>query len=438
MKTDYLAALSRFGSMIDPKTGIIKELRMIKLARDDPSVFIAQAEPSDTSPLIGLKASNHGAACASTPERALVRAAGESIERYCSTFFDFDSMLVSTPFELRKKGVAFIHTEELYPYAEWQYSSPGFPFKRATENMNIRWVPGQSTIDGSQVLLPASVVYVPYHFVPEVEPFTHMSISTGLAAGPSFNWCVEKGVQEILERDAFMIVWNKKVRVPPINIESCFGHLPELDNLLLRGMEVGAQWLINCITVDVPVPVFSAMLINNGPRPLTSLGIAADIDPLKALSAAVEEALLTRVLLNHCTELHNPRYIHKDCSTLRGHLLSHATDPRLRKALQFLEGDQEMSLSSVVNLFFTTSPISSILELVCAEGFHPISFDVTTEDVAETGIHVVRTVMAGTQPLDNDHRYRYLGGSRLEKVPYSLPYDSLPADEINPDPHPFP
>jgi ribosomal protein S12 methylthiotransferase accessory factor YcaO len=64
---------------------------------------------------------------------------------------------------------------------------------------------------------------------------------------------------------------------------------------------------------------------------------------------------------------------------------------------------------------------------VTAAGFEIVWAEVTTPDVTDFDFRVVRTVIPGMQPLDNDHRYRYLGGRRLPRV-----------KELNPDPHPFP
>ena len=77
-------------------------------------------------------------------------------------------------------------------------------------------------------------------------------------------------------------------------------------------------------------------------------------------------------------------------------------------------------------------------ERVAAAGLDAFWVDVTTEDVAEFGFHVIRTVMPGLQPLDNDHRYPYVGGSRRVTVPRALGLGTPTEATVNPDPHPFP
>ncbi len=80
----------------------------------------------------------------------------------------------------------------------------------------------------------------------------------------------------------------------------------------------------------------------------------------------------------------------------------------------------------------------SAREAIRAAGLDGAWIDVTTPDVEQLGFKVVRTVIPGCQPLDNDHVHRYLGGRRLRSVPIALGYPDLPVGAYNPNPHPFP
>jgi ribosomal protein S12 methylthiotransferase accessory factor len=279
---------------------------------------------------------------------------------------------------------------------------------------------------------------VPYLFDVAVEPFTHMPISTGLAAGPNMQACIHKGIMEILERDSLMVTWHARLPMPRIDPASCRGTSEQIDQLLSAAWPTGATWYLNLLTLDIDVPVISASLINSGSPPLTSFGIAADLDPERALLLALEEALLTRVLLNRSREiLDDPHYLHERLQTLRDHLLAHATSTGLRAGLHFLtdEGPVIRFPQLVLQERSKTSDIGTRLAVV---GLEAIYVDVTTPDVRSLGFRVVRTVIPGMQPLDNDHRYRHLGGRRLLSVPPRLGYPAPTPEMLNPDPHPFP
>jgi ribosomal protein S12 methylthiotransferase accessory factor len=60
--------------------------------------------------------------------------------------------------------------------------------------------------------------------------------------------------------------------------------------------------------------------------------------------------------------------------------------------------------------------------------------DVTTSDIESYGFKVARTIIPGMQPLDNDHRYRFLGGQRRKNIKNKYAKSS----KLNNDPHPFP
>lgn len=439
MTSKYAQALSNFGGLVGEKTGIIKSIEVIKLVDPDPTVFLAHAEPCDTTPLTGVAAANRGAACSADVERAIVRACGESVERYCSAFFDVREMRLCSENDMTDERVRFVSVRDLYPFADWQYLQGDLPYKEPERTSKIRWVPGTSLTSGEEVWLPASCVYVPYLFDVAVEPFTHMPISTGLAAGPSIDSCIEKGILEIVERDALMIVWYSHLPVYRIDPQTCFGVSLEIDKLLSAAKADGPSWYINLLTLDVDIPVISAALINPGSPPLTSFGISAHADPAHALLLALEEAILTRMLLNRSPEIiENPTYVHDRIETLRDHLMAHATSVALRESLGFLT-DKEPSLRfEDVQIKECTKQNASLRERLSAVNLEAIWTDITTPDIRDFGFHVVRTVIPGMQPLDNDHRYRYLGGRRLISVPAALGYSNLVSEALNADPHPFP
>ena len=106
MTHDYAEALAEFAVLTDSRTGIIGSVSLIRLSESDPVAYIANAEPCDTTPLVGLPAANQGSACSASAERAVLRACGESVERYCSAFFDTGSLLQASDAELEASGRA--------------------------------------------------------------------------------------------------------------------------------------------------------------------------------------------------------------------------------------------------------------------------------------------------------------------------------------------
>lgn len=390
MNLEYSSALADFGALIDPRTGLIRNVEVTLLPGADPPIFVAHATPCDTTPLTGTRAEVRSAACSAQVERAILRACGESIERYCAAFFETDALRIASERELAQSGERFVRVHDVHPFAPEQYTAD-FPFQRMPDDQPIRWVRGQSLSTAETVWLPASIVYVPYCFDPRIEPVTHEPVATGLAAGRDVRNCIRKGIFEILERDVLTICWHAAIAAPRVDVESCRGLVPAIDGLLSTGRPGGPTWRINWLTLDIGIPVLSAALVDSGAPGLSSLGVAAHENPLWALQLALEEAALNRV---------SPR----------------RTAAAAGDELRFLGAGPLVSFEDVASRVDGRGA-AQILE---ERGYEAFWVDVTTPDVRDFGFCVVRTVVPGMQPLDSDRRHRCLGGRRLSSVPERL------------------
>ena len=65
--------------------------------------------------------------------------------------------------------------------------------------------------------------------------------------------------------------------------------------------------------------------------------------------------------------------------------------------------------------------------------------DLTSEDVRDLGLSVVRAIIPGFHPLFMGHQLRALGGTRLWNAPRRVGFPKiLKIGHDNPAPHPFP
>ena len=212
-----------------------------------------------------------------------------------------------------------------------------------------------------------------------------------------------------------------------------------------RGVPVRLHAVL--LTVDIDVPVVLVVMTSESARPpLTTIGVGADLSPRRALALALEEAGLGFIAVRWLaanTPDYRPEPGYRDCVDLRRHALAHALDPALRSRIEFLTRPSEtLSLGELPDR--SSESAVANLRLVAHElgdkGFDVVAVDLTTPDVDEVGYKVVRSVVPGLQPLDDDHTCRHLGGRRLYEVPYRLGLRPRPAEEseLNSDPHPFP
>jgi ribosomal protein S12 methylthiotransferase accessory factor len=82
--------------------------------------------------------------------------------------------------------------------------------------------------------------------------------------------------------------------------------------------------------------------------------------------------------------------------------------------------------------------LEQALAAVDAAGFDVLETDLTTRDIAELGLHVVKVIVPGLVPLTADHRFPALASPRFRDVPRRLGLADDGAFEFNPIPHPFP
>jgi ribosomal protein S12 methylthiotransferase accessory factor len=72
-------------------------------------------------------------------------------------------------------------------------------------------------------------------------------------------------------------------------------------------------------------------------------------------------------------------------------------------------------------------------------GHEVLVVDCTTPLLKSLGLHAVKVLVPGLQPLNAGHRYRVLGGRRALELPrlLGLATRDMTTSELNPWPHPF-
>jgi ribosomal protein S12 methylthiotransferase accessory factor len=84
--------------------------------------------------------------------------------------------------------------------------------------------------------------------------------------------------------------------------------------------------------------------------------------------------------------------------------------------------------------------VATLARRVEAAGSTLYAVDVTSPDVRELGLVVLKTLAPELCALDVPHSARFLGGRRLFEAPVQLGLREHPLHErdVNPEPHPFP
>ena len=338
-----------------------------------------------------------------------------------------------------------VNPEDFALFSEKQYAEPDFPFTPLTTTTPLRWDSAYSLTHDQPVLVPASFVYIPYFFNQSDEPTIHSPVSTGLACGPNFASAIYKGILEVIERDAFMIMWQNQLPCPRIDLSTVQDSF--IQSFLNELSVLPADCHAYLVPSDIGVPMVMILLLNNsGAPPYTVIGMSADLNPYKALLLAVEEVFwgwlgMSRYAM--AEEDYKPAEDYSNVDTLIRHALAYTVDPGLFKSFEFLNhSGEKISMQDIQNKS-DESMVNNIQHLVDElkkKELNVIVKDLTTVDVDEAGFKVIRAVVPGMQNLDINHTRRYLGGKRLYEVPCQMGLRNQPLteEEVNPYPHMFP
>jgi ribosomal protein S12 methylthiotransferase accessory factor len=286
------------------------------------------------------------------------------------------------------------------------------------------------------------MVFMPYIFdeACREQPIAQR-ISTGLACHSSFERAAISAICEVIERDTFTITWQGQLAPSQIRL----GSLSE-DNQDLAGRFQRSGYLVTVfdITLDVGVPsILSVLRGTTSERPALVFAASTNLDPEKAVRKSLEELAHTARM---CCQLKNERpnfdpvswdnirtqedhvrlYGDHDKASLAGFLFSSKNSMDFDEIECLATGDAEYDLTMLV-------------QKVQALWHRVLVADLTTSDVRNLGLRVVRAVIPGFHPLFVGHLNRALGGSRLWNVPQKLGHPGVTRESgDNPVPHPYP
>jgi ribosomal protein S12 methylthiotransferase accessory factor len=432
-----------YDMLCDERYGIVKALVQQPAADDVPAALVGiLAHVTDSARLGNWQGDRIAFGSAfHDVEHARGAAIGEAMERYCGNFIP-EGLLPSSYAALAQAGANALDPASLVLYSDEQYRLQGFPFVPFTADLPILWARGQDMLTGAEVLVPASQVYINYHVGRlQAQPQTHFVMYSGIAAGRGRADAERAALEELLERDATMIWWMSGSPCERIELDA----LPELRALLsTRGDSAHVHYHLIRIPSAFDVPVIGALCHDTLHRTV-SLGVACRADPLAAARKALIEGAQLRgfalglldpngsvwtamasgyldpsVFRSYRADRRYAAAFASDFSDITdlGSQSQYYLDPDTHHhAQRILAPPRTVTLESLPSL--TGNTRAGILELLRRRGLRAISVDVTTPDVALSGMRVVRVIVPGLYP-NAPAAFPFLGGRRLYDEPAAM------------------
>jgi ribosomal protein S12 methylthiotransferase accessory factor len=150
----------------------------------------------------------------------------------------------------------------------------------------VSWISGRNGLTGEDVLLPTDWCSRRPRPGPLLIPDS--ALSTGVAAGRTWDDAASHAILELVERDAAALWWIGGRRGRTLPLERSAARIgAQLIADLRQGNRERQSWLLD-ITTDLDIPVYAALSMDYNGRKLVC-GLAARLDGESAVKAAILE-----------------------------------------------------------------------------------------------------------------------------------------------------
>jgi len=429
------AQVERLLDLVSPRTGVIRSLTRVSRGAAEPNPpILYHAMLSNFDFKKGDAGERATAGKGVTESDAIAGAIGEAVERYCAYHASKSIRRVRRQ-ELDQSSIT---PADCVLYAASQYARRGFMYAPWNAETPTGWLLARELPGNRPVYVPAFLTYLNYTG-PSGEDHYCPPTSNGLAAGPDLESAILSGLCELAERDGFLVHWMNRLPAPEVEFDD--GVAGDIRRHYRR---FGASLRVFNLSTDLPMYVMMAVLLDDGERsPANLVGLGCHLDPRVAVTKAIFEICQIRPgetrrfvdgpageVPRQYTDVHSlldhSAFFHaKERRAELGFLIDHGRTQRLHELPNPSTGIQE--------------DLSTAIDGMERAGCRVAYAELTTDDVRPYGVHVVRTIAAGLQPMHFGHGEERLGGSRLFELPVRLGYARARRSEsdLNPCPHPL-
>jgi ribosomal protein S12 methylthiotransferase accessory factor len=438
--TPVAESVRRLMTLVSPHTGVIRRVEEVLAGPDEIPLVAVTCETADLVAVSAGPVRVVGSGSGSSRESALVAALGEAIERYSASCSPAAEDLVVG--SARELGDQAVEPGRFALFSPEQYADVGFPYVPFADTTRVIWTPGWALPGGEPALLPAQLVYLSDAYGPEPVRIAS-STSNGLACQVTRQEAVLTGLLELVERDAFMLVWSNRLSLPRLTWGGDDELRPFEDRYLAP---TGLRYAAVDLSGFWKIPTALGVVRSDGGK-TGALGVGACAAPTiqAAVRKALDEACRVQAWASDLLARDPEREFALDAWDVRDfddHVHYYADRGRA-SAADFLDACPETRHVGEVEPLdgeSVTALIHAVAQRLLARGSSAYVVDVTAPDIRAAGLTVARVVAPELCALDADHRARFLGGRRLYEAAFELGLSSRPLEpvDLNPSPHPFP
>ncbi|SFD91920.1 YcaO-like family protein [Roseivivax sediminis] len=438
---DHLRARYPFQRLLMPQGGLLSGASKMAPDRGSPDLHVAVTDIGNMTKVFPhvIKPDGNdvvdepmgGAGADLDEEMAWLRAVMEGAERYANMAYESeDDFVVASGNEVGELG---IDLDTIARCSDAEYADPACPFNPPDKSLPIRWTRGWSLTHERERWVPTVMTHL--YARPSRNERFWQEISTGVAAHVDLSSAIVSALCEVIERDALAILWLAQLPLPRIEVP--VPRPPALaDNHRMLDQSLVRQHFFDA-TSDLEVPtVYSLQLVENHPKLAQYVNCATGFDPATLVAKTIREAAPARPVLQQQANMPENFDDYRALSDGAGML----GRPEWRQAFDFLTRSPNSIALGEMTAPGAERPadqVRYILDRLSAQGFEAVICDLTTDELRDMGIWVVRAVIPGLMPMSVVQKGRFLGTPRLYDYPRRAGFGALDEADINPLPQPF-
>ena len=381
---------------------------------DEYNLYMYQCLSANTKVLFNVSrdVSSGGLGVNENKTIAMTSCLAEALERYCMSYIP-KSELISCPKAKLDTRHVFTDFSTYSPkqYKDYdQFLDPNHDSIEWTKIYNIK-------SKNKYMFWPASLIYLPFDINNPVAETT----STGMAAGFTIDECIKSGLLELIERDALMINFMQRLNPPEIDIDTIRGVNKKLIDKISENYHIKIYKLYS----DIEVPIYFSIIYNKYKKKIHyGIGACASTDSDYAINKSLKECLFTYFYSLNIMDVRqkDPQKI----KTLYEHFLYYQGD----------NFDKLLFNSEIKKYKREKLDFNDVLKKLNKNNIDVYYKELTTADIKNTGIKVVKVIAPSLIDLNKSHIYPRLGAKRFFEVPrkLGLKYNN----NLTTLPHPFP
>jgi thiazole/oxazole-forming peptide maturase SagD family component len=408
-----LAATTRrlLGRMLCPMSGIAQSIGFVMRGTHDPRITIAGGEMTGVHVLHDAPPPPPGAyhigGSGLAYDEVMIRTLGETAERYAHHLAlraRRHRLVRASYVQMRDREYATLAPPDLAWFSEEQLARPGFPFSPIDHETAIGWVAAESLVDGMTRWVPARQAFVGYRA--RLEPLFDVGVTTGTAAHTNPALALRNALLELVQIDCAMGHWFGRRPATRVDLDARTHTLVAAIRRQLHplGAMPRFYWLPS---PDLP-GLTIACLLERPDVPRQVVGLGCDLRLNRALYRAFLEAAavaqLAKVILFRQTAAGRST---ADGGSIGGRIYDldanvayYAQDDQ--KALRTAFSDGPCIGASALAPDIEPYDIGDVRYLVnCFRraGREVVLLDLTTGDLSELGLHVLRVWSPDTLSL---------------------------------------